>query len=73
MKGNALRWCLAAVMLALLAVFFSTPALAEIKPLPLDLKFTGYPQKLLPPRYPRSFLKRMSGHPGIQPVKAQVL
>ena len=43
MKGNALRWCLAAVMLALLAAFFSTPALAEIKPLPLDLKFTGYP------------------------------
>jgi len=41
MKTNLLRWCIAAVMLILIATFFSTPALAEVQPLPLDMKVTG--------------------------------
>ncbi len=41
MKHNLIRWCVAALMLALLATFFSSPALAEVQPIPLDLKTTG--------------------------------
>ena len=41
MKTNLLRWCIAAVMLILIVTFFSTPALAEVQPLPLDMKVTG--------------------------------
>ena len=41
MKMNLLRWCIAAVMLILIATFFSTPALADIQPIPLDMKVTG--------------------------------
>ena len=43
MKTNLIRWCIAAVMLVLIAAFFSTPALAEVQPLPLDMKVTGQP------------------------------
>ena len=43
MKMNVIRWCAAGVLVVLLAVFFSSPGLAEVEPLPLDMKETGRP------------------------------
>ncbi|MBQ9263252.1 MAG: phosphodiester glycosidase family protein [Clostridia bacterium] len=45
MKANVLRWCAAALMLALLATFFSTPGLSEVDPLPLEMLVRGRPLK----------------------------
>ena len=43
MKMNALRWALTAVMLVCLAFLISSPAEAEIVPLPLDQLVPGNP------------------------------
>ena len=43
MKGNVARWCIAAVMLLFLCVVLSSPGIAEIEPIPLDLKVKGRP------------------------------
>ena len=43
MKGNLLRWCLAVLMLLGMALFLSSPAVAEVAPLPLDIKVHGSP------------------------------
>lgn len=41
MKANVIRWIAAAVMLAALALLVSSPALAEVTPLPLDQNTPG--------------------------------
>ena len=43
MKKSSIRWVLIAILLAVLALTVSSPALAEIKPLPLDQTVPGYP------------------------------
>lgn len=42
MKANLIRWIIAAVMLAAMALLVSSPALAEVQPLPLDIKEHGF-------------------------------
>ena len=43
MKTNALRWCIAILMLLGICLFFSSPGLADIEPIPMDLKVHGRP------------------------------
>ena len=43
MKTNAIRWTLIAVMLVAMTLLVSSPALAEVTPLPLDMLTPGYP------------------------------
>lgn len=45
MAGRAVRWVLAAMMLASLALFLSSPALAEVTPLPMEITAIGRPPK----------------------------
>lgn len=45
MKGNILRWCLAVLMLLAMALFLSSPAVAEVTPLGMDLKVHGVPPR----------------------------
>ena len=42
MKAHVIRWMIAVVMLAAMALLISSPALAEVRPLPLDIKEHGY-------------------------------
>lgn len=42
MKANLLRWSIAVLMLAAMALLISSPALAEVQPLPLDMKEHGF-------------------------------
>ena len=42
MKAHVIRWMIAVVMLAAMALLISSPALAEVHPLPLDIKEHGY-------------------------------
>ncbi len=41
MKGNILRWCLAVLMLLAMALFLSSPAVAEVNPLDMDILVHG--------------------------------
>ena len=41
MNSNRLRWAFAALMLLLLALFLSSPGLADVEPLPLDMSVHG--------------------------------
>ena len=41
MNGNRIRWAFAALMLILLALFLSSPGLADVEPLPLDMSVHG--------------------------------
>ncbi len=41
MKGNALRWCLAVLLLVGLAMLLSSPAVAEVEPIDMDIKTHG--------------------------------
>lgn len=43
MKANVVRWCLAVLMLLGMALFLSSPAVAEVRPIPLDMKAHGAP------------------------------
>ena len=43
MKANIVRWCLAVLMLFGMALFLSSPAVAEVKPIPMDMKAHGAP------------------------------
>ena len=45
MKGNILRWCLAVLFVLAMALFLSSPAVAEVTPLGLDMKVHGVPPK----------------------------
>lgn len=42
MKANMIRWIAAVLMLAAMALLISSPALAEVQPLPLDMKQHGF-------------------------------
>lgn len=43
MKTNVIRWIATALMLVMLSLLVSSPALAEVTPLPLDMLTPGYP------------------------------
>lgn len=43
MKTNALRWSIVILMLLGICLFFSSPGLADIEPIPMDLKVHGRP------------------------------
>ena len=43
MKSDIMRWCLAVLMLLGMALFLSSPAVAEIRSIPLDMKACGAP------------------------------
>ena len=43
MKTSAIRWAVIAVMLCAMALLISSPALAEVEPLPLDQTVPGIP------------------------------
>ena len=45
MAGRVIRWVVVALMLAALALTVSSPAMAEVEPLPLDFKVPGRPPK----------------------------
>ena len=45
MKGNIVRWCIALIMLLAMAAFLSSPAIAEVIPLDMDIRTHGNPYK----------------------------
>ena len=45
MKGNILRWSLAVLMLLVMAMYLSSPAIAEVTPLDMNLRTHGKPYK----------------------------